>query len=122
MLQDEQAESDAARFRFVSDFVLYAAKRCDPLHGAPLQRSLRLNLDRIVNRNYGQAVCNLRSSVRETQSAAAYLLLAEAYAQSGQTEMALATLDVLQCVEPDRAEAEIMKRFLRTNRMRRETR
>jgi len=107
-----RCESNSARFRFVSDIVMHAAEKCDPMHNEPLKRSLQINLQRIFNREYDPAVFNLRYSVRETQSPAAYLLLAEAYAQAGQTELALATLDVLQCVEPDRSDAEMMKSFL----------
>jgi hypothetical protein len=106
-------EPDSERFRFVSDFIRYTAERCNPEHDSSLKQSLQIGLQHIINKEYRPAVCSLRCSVRETQSVAAYLLLAEAYAQSGQTEMALATLDVLRCVKPDRSEAEMMKEFLR---------
>ena len=101
-----------ARFSFVSNCVMHAAKRCIPENNGPLKRSLQMNLWRIFRQEYTPAVCDLCCAIRETQSSAAYLLLAEAYAQAGQTEMAMATLDVLQCVKPDRSDAETMKRFL----------
>jgi hypothetical protein len=113
--QVNQTGMDEVRFRLVSDFVQRAIAECDPVHSKMLKRSLQTNLQRMFNRKYTQAVCDLRNSVRETQSPAAYLLLAEAYAQSGQPELALATLDVLRCVHPTRSEAEIMKRLLLQN-------
>jgi Tfp pilus assembly protein PilF len=112
MIQIKKTESDGDRFRFVSDFVSHAVERSDPMHGERAKRLFQLNLQQIINQEYAPAISSLRLSIRETQSTAAYLLLAEAYAQSGQTELALATLDVLRCVELDRAEAEIMKEFL----------
>ena len=51
-------------------------------------------------------------AIRETQAPAAYLLLSEAYLRSGDADMAMITLDVLRCVEPDYPETDLMKKLL----------
>lgn len=103
---------NSERFRFVSDFVEHTANQFDPPPGRLLKQLLQSYLQQIINQEYRSVIPSLCHWIRETQSSVAYLLLAEAYAQTGRTELALATLDVLSCVEPDRSEAERMKHFL----------
>lgn len=81
--------------------------------GEFLPRLFQMNLQQTVDEGRAQIISNLWQSAREAQTTDAYLLLAEACAQAGLTEMALATLDVLSCVEPDRPEAERMKESIR---------
>jgi predicted Zn-dependent protease len=108
----ERRGLDDERFDFVSEFVGRAMSASDLPNGDLLEWSLQTALRQIAGREYDLAISSLCQSVRDTQSAAAYLLLAEAYAQAGQAEMALVTLDVLEYVDPDLPEADMMKGFL----------
>ena len=108
----KKSRSEDQRFDFVSSFVADAVNRSDLSLGEVWKWSLQIDIQRIINQEFELAISSLCQSVRETQCAAAYLLLAEAYAQSGQIEMALMTLDVLKYVDSDLPEAEMMKGFL----------
>ena len=70
---------------------------------------LQMDLGRIRSGNYDDAVSSLTQLIRETQSPAAYLLLAEARVRMGQGDLAMVTLDVLGYVEPQFVEARLVK-------------
>jgi predicted Zn-dependent protease len=70
---------------------------------------LQMDLGRIRSGNYADAVSSLCHLIRETQSPAAYILLTEARARMGQSDLALVTLDVLGYVEPGYVEARLMR-------------
>lgn len=107
----ERSRSDDSRFEFVSQFVGRTVIESRSSNGDLLEWSLQTALRQIANREYEFAISSLCQSIRETQSVAAYLLLAEAYLRDGQIEMAMVTLDVLEYVEPDLPEANLMKGF-----------
>lgn len=112
MAQMKKTQPSGGRFGFVSDFVGRVVNESDSAPGELLKWSLHVDLQRVINQEYELAISSLCHSVRETQSSAAFLLLAEAYAQVGEVEMAVVTIDVLRCVDPNLPEAEMMKGFL----------
>jgi tetratricopeptide (TPR) repeat protein len=108
----EGSRSADERLDFVSEFVGRAVNTSDSSKGDLLEWSLQTALRQIARREYDLAISSLCQSVRETQSVAAYLLLAEAYLRDRQIEMALVTLDVLEYVESGLPEAKVMKGFV----------
>lgn len=103
---------DDERIRLVSNAIARTDNRLGASENAFLKYSLQMDLRRILNKQYDAAISSLIRAIRETQAPAAYLLLSEAYLRSGDTDMALITLDVLKCVEHDFPEADLMKKLL----------
>ena len=108
----EKSRADDKRLDIVSEFVGRAVSDSNMSNGDLLEWSMQTALRQIANREYDLAISSLCQSVRETQSVAAYLLLAEAYLRAGQIEMALVTLNVLEYVDPGLPEAQLMKGFV----------
>ena len=103
---------DDERIRLVSNAIARTDNQLGASENAFLKYSLQMDLRRILNKQYDAAISSLIRSIRETQAPAAYLLLSEAYLRSGDADMAMITLDVLRCVEPDYPEADLMKKLL----------
>jgi tetratricopeptide (TPR) repeat protein len=108
----ERNKADDKRLNLVSEFVGRAVCASNASNGDLLEWALQTALRQVAGGEYDIAISSLCQSVRETQSVAAYLLLTEAYLRSGQVEMALVTLDVLQYVNPGLPEAQLMKGFV----------